>query len=190
MDPGVGTDRDALVVRAGEHVLVGPDNGVLYPAVRRLAGAGPIEWYRIDDEDAASSTFHGRDVFAPAATVVHDTPRGNLATIGRLQPAADPVELILPSLAFDDGVARATILAVDDFGNCVTNVDGSFVDDASTVRVDGRRVSVGTTFDSVEAGAPLVVGSHGNLELDVNRGRGDIEFGIEPGDSVIVEPIR
>src|SRR6056297_2694765 len=76
VDPGVGTDRAALVVRAGDHALVGPDNGVLLPAARTLpnqSGEGTgIEVFRWVYEDPESSTFHGRDVFAPAAATVHN----------------------------------------------------------------------------------------------------------------------
>ena len=80
VDPDVGTDRAALVVRVGEHALVGLDNGVLLPAARRLADDDGVETYELEIEDPRSSTFHGRDVFAPGAAAVHEA---DLDQIGR-----------------------------------------------------------------------------------------------------------
>ncbi|WP_247728293.1 SAM hydrolase/SAM-dependent halogenase family protein [Halovivax limisalsi] len=185
VDPGVGTERAALVVRAGDHVLVGPDNGVLDPVSRRLGDDGPIERYRIDEGNPESSTFHGRDVFAPAAATVHDRSLEALGGTDALTATAEYVSMELPEPTIDGAVADGSVLAVDDFGNCITNVPGSFVADADAVVVDTRRVPVVEAFDAVDPGVALAaVGSHGNLELDVNRGRGDETFGLETGDSV------
>ncbi len=191
VDPGVGTDRDALLVRAAEHVLIGPDNGVLRPVVRVLADGGPVEWYQVDDADAASTTFHGRDVFAPAAATAHGTPIDELSTIDAVRPVADPIDLELQTATVDGDVAAGTVLAVDDFGNCITNVPGSFVDGHEELLVDGTRVPIGSTFSAVSPGeAVAVVGSHGNVELDVNRGRGEALFELDAGDSVTLERRR
>jgi hypothetical protein len=83
------------------------------------------------------------------------------------------------------------VLVVDGFGNVVTNVGGEVLEEryGSTVAVDGpdgeTEATVARAYAHVEAGTPLVtVGSHGNVELAVNRGRGDRAFGVEPGDRV------
>ena len=186
VDPGVGTDRAAVVVRAGDHALVGPDNGVLVPAARELAGeGGDPEVFGIADEDARSSTFHGRDVFAPAAADVHRVGIDDAASLDRLSSVDEFVDLSFPEPDVTDDAVVGEVLAVDDFGNAITNVPGHAVEGLDAVRVDGQSVPVGETFAAVPEGQWLVtVGSHGNVELDVNRGRGDEAFGVAAGDDV------
>ncbi len=196
VDPGVGTDRAALVVRAGDHALVAPDNGVAIPAARVLAAAddAAVEVFAYEYDTPASNTFHGRDVFAPAAAAVHRVGVSAAETLDRVVPTDDYVDLRLPTATVEDGSARGEALVVDDFGNVITNVPGSFlagVDDGTRVRVNGESAPVGTSFASVESGERLVtVGSHGNVECDVNRGRGDEAFGLSVGDEVRIEQIR
>jgi S-adenosylmethionine hydrolase len=192
VDPGVGTDRAALVVRAGDHALVGPDNAVLVPAARRLADRtanedSDIEAFEIEDDNAASSTFHGRDVFAPAAAAVHETGIENIADLDRCTPVNDIEELRFPDPDYrDDGVA-GEVLVVDGFGNAITNVPGAVLDGRfdSTVAVNGEPVPVARSYAHVERGERLLtVGSHENVELAVNQGRGEVAFGVSVGDTV------
>ncbi|ELY89551.1 NAD operon protein [Natrialba hulunbeirensis JCM 10989] len=245
VDPGVGTDRDALVVRAGEHILVGPDNGVLLPVARRLAGASadtsrgtgagtdadgdtsparPLEYYVIDEieleppavagqdgsqrsDDAAagpaSNTFHGRDVFAPAAGDVHEfglDRRDELGELPFLERTDSVVDCTLPSATIDGDRAEGEVLVVDDFGNAITNVPGRFLmtggrdddhddgHDRNHVVANGERVPAVDTFAAVPVGERLAtVGSHGYVELDVNQGRGDEAFDLGVGDAVVLE---
>ncbi|MFB6102321.1 MAG: S-adenosyl-l-methionine hydroxide adenosyltransferase family protein [Haloplanus sp.] len=187
VDPGVGTDRGVLVARAGEHTLVGPDNGLLVPTVRRITD--DVDWFHADSGDPDSSTFHGRDVFAPLAATVHEVVDrdgvGALDEYDRLTRIDAPVDCRLPEATVEDDGATGEVLAVDDFGNVVTNVPGGFLDGRDAVTVNGARVPVGETFAAVEAGEPLVtVGSHGYVECDVNDGRGTAWFGVEVGDAV------
>ncbi|MDS0473755.1 SAM-dependent chlorinase/fluorinase [Natrinema sp. 1APR25-10V2] len=215
IDPGVGTDRDALVVRAGEGTLVGPDNGVLLPATRRLVGNDEdrLEVYAVDerrlepveptgksagapsatalagDDGPASATFHGRDVFAPAAAAVHETDLGALGDLEWLSPTDFDVDLVLPTADLADGRAIGEVLVVDGFGNAITNVPGSYLDGRERIAANGENVPVGETFAAVPVGERLAtVGSHGYVELDVNRGRGDEAFGLATGDQVVLEP--
>jgi S-adenosylmethionine hydrolase len=204
VDPGVGTDRGVLVGRTEGHVLVAPDNGLVVPAARRIAvearghdeggdvesdggDPSPPDWFHADPGDPAASTFHGRDVFAPLAAAIHDrtvTGGGALDDWDRLTPV-EPVDCRLPRATVDGGHATGEVLAVDDFGNVITNVPGSFLDDRDTATVNGERVPVGGTFAAVSPGHPLVtVGSHGYVECDVNDGRGDERFDLGPGDDV------
>jgi S-adenosylmethionine hydrolase len=198
VDPGVGTDRDALVVRAGDHALVGPDNGVLLPPARVLAerqglGDDPdaVEAFVLDYDDPASATFHGRDVFAPGAAAVHEAGVAALDSLERLTPTDDPEDLRLPEAEVHADGADGEVLVVDDFGNAVTNVPGGALRDRDpvpdAVLVNGERVPVGHSFAAVDPGERLVtVGSHGYVECDVNRGRGDEAFGLAPGDAVTI----
>jgi S-adenosylmethionine hydrolase len=203
VDPGVGTDRGVLVVRAGEHVLVGPDNGSLLPPARALAGtdddaggAETVAVYAADPGDPASNTFHGRDVFAPLAADVHgavagvregDWDPGAVADLDDLSPAGDYVAGDLPGATVTADRVEAAVLAVDGFGNVVTSAPGDAVDGWAAARVGNVRAPVVATFGAVPAGDPLVtVGSHGNVELDVNDGRGDEAFGLSAGGSVVL----
>ncbi|MDZ5811749.1 SAM-dependent chlorinase/fluorinase [Halorubrum sp. AD140] len=213
VDPGVGTDRDALVVRAGAHVLVAPDNGLAMPPARALADgaaersaagddAPDVEAFVVDVDDPASQTFHGRDVFAPVAarvrTTLDDASAGAdpealsaaLASMDELSPAADPVDIAFPepTVERDDGEAVAVdgeVLVIDRFGNVVTNVPGELVRGRDWIRVNGELTPVAETFGAVGPGERLVtVGSHGYVECDVNDGRGDGAFDLRPGDDV------
>jgi S-adenosylmethionine hydrolase len=214
VDPGVGTDRAAIVVRAGGHALVGPDNGVLVPAARALA-AGDDTWDSPDEGDLAvfeivegsgerdneseredgsgwppapaSSTFHGRDVFAPAAARVHEVGGGAIDDDEGFERTDDWVDLTFPTPTVHEGHAVGDVLVVDGFGNAITNVPGECVIEqfGSEIAVDGERAPARETYAAVAAGERLVtVGSHGNAELAVNRGRGADAFGVEAGDSV------
>jgi S-adenosylmethionine hydrolase len=195
VDPGVGTDRDALVVRAGDHLLVGPDNGVLLPPARELASGGngddyetDIDAYELEVEDPRSSTFHGRDVFAPAAAAVHEAGIDRLPEVDGVTPAEDVTDLRLPDPELGEDGATGEILAIDDFGNTITNVPGDVLDDRDTVRVNGEAVPVVASYAHAEVGQRIVtVGSHDNVEFAVNQGRGDEAFGFSVGDSVRLE---
>jgi hypothetical protein len=192
VDPGVGTDRAALVVRAGDHALVGPDNGVLLPAARRIAAQSDDspEVFTYEYDDPASATFHGRDVFAPAAATVHDCGVPALESLDPVAPAGGYEDLTLPEASVSASTARGEVLVVDGFGNAITNVPGTFLDGRTgeSVSVDGVEAPVVRAFADVPAGERLLtVGSHGFVECDVNRGRGDEAFGLAPGDEVTLE---
>ena len=201
IDPGVGTDRDAIVVHAGDHAIVAPDNGLALPPARALAEDQPIEVFEITADDPASATFHGRDVFAPAAARIHESAwaetgvdRDALAACPSVTPTNEYVDHRFPKPTVDRdadgaGVVSGEILVVDDFGNAITNVPGDAVaaaDPGDRVRVNGGDpVPFVETFASVPPGDRLVtVGSHGHVECDVNDGRGTDAFGVDVGDPV------
>ena len=191
VDPGVGTDRAALVVRVGDHALVGPDNGVLLPAARKLANGDdatpPIEVFTWAYDDPESSTFHGRDVFAPAAATVHEAGVEAVGGLERATATDDYVDLRFPDPTVEADRALGEVLVVDDFGNAVTNVPGEVLSAhfGGTVTVDGEPTPVRRAYDELAPGERLAtVGSHGNVELAVNRGQGDDGFGVAAGDGV------
>ncbi len=145
-----------------------------------------------DNAGPASNTFHGRDVFAPAAAAVHDTPLEALEECAFLEQGTigTCVDCELPAATLEADGTRATgeVLVVDDFGNVITNVPGEFLGDCQHVVANGETVSAGETFAAVAVGERLAtVGSHGYVELDVNQGRGDEAFGLEAGDRIILE---
>ena len=204
VDPGVGTDRAAVVVRAGGHALVGPDNGVLLPAARSIAGEGEVEVFQVAvagtgdaatdspsptawPPDPASSTFHGRDVFAPTAAKVHETGIGSLEGIEAIERTETFEDLTFPEPTLKDDGAIGTALAVDGFGNVITNVPGTAIADrfGDHVKANGVWAGAHRTYADVDEGHRVItVGSHGNVELAVNQGRGDETFGITAGGRI------
>ncbi|EMA51667.1 NAD operon protein [Halococcus morrhuae DSM 1307] len=192
VDPGVGTDRAALVVRAGDHALVGPDNGVLRPVARQLAEGDDIEAFVIDDDEADSSTFHGRDVFAPAAAAVHEVGIDHIESLDRCTPADGIEQLSFPEPTHRDDAIAGEVLVVDGFGNAITNVPGEVLDDSfgDSITVNDEQAPVERSYAHVESGERLVtVGSHENVELAVNRGRGERAFDVGVGDPVVLTDV-
>ena len=196
VDPGVGTDRGAVVVRAGEHAVVAPDNGLALPAARRLADDPEV--FRLDYEggagdwltDPASSTFHGRDVFAPAAARVHEVGVDGVGSIAGIERTDEYVDLRLPQPEVTDDGAIGEALAVDGFGNVITNIPGETLEGhfEEHVKANGVWASVRHTYAAVDAGHRIItIGSHGNVELAVNQGRGDETFGVYAGGRVSLQ---
>ena len=155
VDPGVGTDRAALAVEAGGILLVGPDNGVFTPV---YDSGKPWRAVSLPIPEDASSSFHGRDVVAPAAAEL--AAGAALESLGPL--VEDPVRLSFEPLPPGTGRVRT----VDRFGNLITDLDGSALEGASRVEIGGRTVRVAAAYGSVAPGALLaLVGSDGTVEV-------------------------
>lgn len=175
VDPGVGTQRRALAGVVAGRFFVAPDNGVLTRVLReaekwRLVGLDGPAVQRSGGSDGTSATFHGRDLFAPAAALL---ARGeSLEALG--VPVSDPVLLSLPDPVRDSTGIRGEVIQVDRFGNLVTDIPGTWVQDgpAPDVRVEGRPAGpFCRTYGDVERGSLLtLVGSLGTLEVSVRDG--------------------
>jgi S-adenosylmethionine hydrolase len=194
VDPGVGTGRGMVAVEAGGQVLVGPDNGLLVPAAEALGGVGRVHAlenpaYRLEP---VSATFHGRDVFAPAAA--HLAAGVDPAELG---PELDPAGLARLEAAgprVDGERAHGRVLGVDHFGNLVLDLRrqdveavGVAIGDPVELRLGGRahRLVFAETFASVPAGGLLLhEDSFGSLAVAVNLGRAADRLGARPGDPV------
>jgi len=197
VDPGVGTDRQAIAARTPWGVFVGPDNGVLAPAVAMVGGADLIvsieaAEFRLPVHGA---TFDGRDVFAPAAAVLASAE----AEITDLGPSVDPgqvVPMMIPLVEEDAfGAIQGEVLWVDHFGNAQTN--GTPDDLASIGLEPGSEVSVVIggaeqrlpwvdTYGELQPGAALLhVDSYGQIAVAVRDGRADETFGLGVGTHVI-----
>jgi len=170
VDPGVGTDRDPVIVEAAGCRFVGPSNGLFDVISARAAGA---RWWRITRmPERLSSTFHGRDLFAPTAAAI-----------------ARDDGLTLPGVPIDAphgrsaGDERSAIIYLDDFGNAMTGLRGSAA--GSVLVVDGVRLQRGQTFADAEPGkAVWLVNSLGLVEIAVNQGSAAAELGLEIGTAV------
>jgi S-adenosylmethionine hydrolase len=174
VDPGVGTARAALAVESDGRFLVGPDNGVLSPGFR-VEGTSVV---KLDVPGGASPTFHGRDVFAPAAARI---ARGEpLATVGqRVRPS---VVMYTPTPLRIGDTESGEVIAIDRFGNAITNLESS---ESSTVSVGGMTVPVVRTFADVKPGEVCaLVGSAGLLEIAVRDGHAADTLGIAVGAQV------
>jgi len=198
VDPGVGTGRKAVAVRTPVGYFVGPDNGLLAPAVAMVGGADLA--VAIEDEafilPSPGATFHGRDVFAPAAAVL----ASGEAQIEDLGPQLSPealMPLLIPlSEPFGDSSIKATVLWVDSFGNAQLNVGPQDLngiglkvgDDVSVGReMMDYRVTWGRTYGDAEEGEPIIhVDSHGQIALAVRSGRADDDFDIAVGDGLVI----
>jgi S-adenosylmethionine hydrolase len=165
VDPGVGTSRRGLAVAARGQLFVGPDNGLLTPF---LAGD---EWSAFELASpehrlpVVSRTFHGRDVFAPAAAHL----AGGLAP-GRLGPVVgDPVRLAWAEMREVAGAIAGSVVHVDRFGNLVTSIHADSVaglGEETRLRVSGRLVRMVGTYGDLDRGEVGVLrGSSGRLEI-------------------------
>jgi S-adenosylmethionine hydrolase len=187
IDPGVGTDRRGLVVRTDRALLVGPDNGLFTPF---LEGAGLWEAWELQAEEyrlsAVSRTFHGRDIFAPAAAHL----AAGVAPERFGPPVRDPVRLSWPTVRAVAGAVAGAVLHVDRFGNLVTSIRAEALDDIGRgvrIRLGGRPLPlVGTYGDLEEGQAGALVGSSGRLEIAVREGSAAARFKARRGTPVVV----
>lgn len=193
VDPGVGSERRPILASAGEHYFVAPDNGVLSlvyaqaesVVVREITSS---HYFR----QPTSSTFHGRDVFAPVAA--------NLAK--GVDPAkfgdeiTDYVRFAAPRpRTAADGSLQGTVLKVDRYGNLITNIRAADApqllgDDPLPFRIVIGKTEITEIFSHYAQGAPgeafAILGSMGFLEISVNRGTAAKVLGIVKGSEVAI----
>ena len=201
VDPGVGTNRRAVAVRAvSGRVFVGPDNGLLSLAWERLGGAAEAAEIRSPDVvlEPTSATFHGREVFAPAAAHL-----SNGRALGGLGPPAEPATLVCVEIAqprVRDGEVRCEVLAVDRFGNVQLSAGPQHLARAGLRDVDELLVQVdrtetlvrrASTFAELEEGAfGLIVDSRGWLAVVRTAGSAADALAAREGHSVVVTRSR
>lgn len=185
VDPGVGTDRDVLAIEADDHVLVGPDNGVLVPVASALDPEYAV--FALDQVSARSHTFHGRDVFAPLAARIHEADEWSLTALSGIFPVETFETVQFPKPNINETEAVGEVLVIDQFGNAITNIPGSFLSTEwdRTISVNGAAAPVAQTYADVDPKQRLLtVGSHENVEMAVHGGRGDEAFGVTRGSPV------
>jgi S-adenosylmethionine hydrolase len=172
VDPGVGTDRLPLVVRADGRWYVGPDNGLFELVMRRAAvvEAWTIDWR----PDRLSASFHGRDLFAPVAAKL---------AVGEPVPGTPvPVERVRRP-DWPDDLGR--VVYVDVYGNVLTGLRAAALGEGVGLEAGGRRITRARTFGDVPLGEALwYENSNGLAEITVNQGRADSALGLAVGDEV------
>jgi hypothetical protein len=208
VDPGVGSARRAIALRTPKGTFVGPDNGVFSYIMAEQPVEAVVELadprYQLPE---VSHTFHGRDIFAPAAA--HLAAGVPLDALG--PPVPDPITLPLPQLTIDAEAISGEVLHTDHFGNVITSIgrltwrsdapgltlEPAFRSgrEALTLRDDGRVRAGGRVIDgihrayaSVERGELLaLVGSGGFLEVAVREGSAAERLELRPGDPIVVQ---
>ncbi len=177
VDPGVGSTRRPIAVRAGERWLVGPDNGLLVPAARRLAGSNRAkpEWLEITwQPQALSTSFHGRDLFAPTAARL---AQGNLSGLTLLGDA--PVGSGWPD-------EMSAIIYEDAYGNLMTGLTPVV---GLRLRAGPQEFRQASTFSDAAPGEAFWYrNSLGLAEIAVNKGSAAAVLGLAPGDPVSWAP--
>jgi len=195
VDPGVGTKRRPIIVQAKRSFCVGPDNGLLMLAAQK---EGIRHVYHISNQrymlPKVSGTFHGRDVFAPAAAhLARGTPSSDFGP--EIHDYAIP-EFAKPRTT--KGELCGEVLHVDDFGNIITNISKGDLD--KTGIIEGFRLSIKlrgkatrmkfcSAYGETPSKTPLaLIGSHDFLEIAVNQGNASKTFKTKVGDTVIISP--
>jgi S-adenosylmethionine hydrolase len=198
VDPGVGGSRRALALRDAEgRFHVGPDNGLLLPAADRFGGV--VEAHELASPEYSlqpvSRTFHGRDLFSPAAAHL---ARG--VAVGELGPPIDPEELVrldVPEPEVGQSRIRATVLAVDRFGNVALNLTREQLERARVV--PGTRVELtchgerfyavaARTFGDATAGELILYeDSYRNVAVAVSRGSAASVLGVDEGSELLIQ---
>jgi S-adenosylmethionine hydrolase len=195
VDPGVGSDRKPLALRGtGGRLFVGPDNGLLLVAADRLGGVeAAVELvepaYRLEP---VARTFHGRDVFVPAAA--HLAVGVPLADLGPAVEPGDLVRLELPEPAIGTRRIRATVLYVDRFGNVQFNLRSEHLEQVGIEPGSQVEVEVGferyyaiaaRTFAEVRPGdIVLYEDAYWNIALAINQGNAAVMFGAHVGQEL------
>ena len=185
VDPGVGTDRRPLALEADRHFVVAPDNGVVSRVLDQARSWQAVELSNPDlFPQARSRTFHGRDLFAPAAA--HLARGGDLLSLG--SPVEDPVRIPEPEPTLTGAEAVGEVVQVDRFGNLITNLPGEAARWSPWIEVEGTRVPTAGTYGEVASGEALALeNSEGRLEVAVRDGSAAVVLGLAPGAQVRVD---
>lgn len=184
VDPGVGSSRRALIASTSRYTFVGPDNGVLAPV---LAAEQDVAVHTLTNPafqvHPVSETFHGRDVFAPAAAHFH----GGAALEKFGEPASDYVGDTIPQPTVSRSQIHGEVVYIDHFGNAMTNIHQDTLSRipgrTAVVTVEQRaKVSLKQHYAQVARGEVLaLIGSSGYVELSVNGGSAADVLGLKRG---------
>ena len=179
VNPGVGTSRGALAFAAHEHWFVGPDNGVFTPVLHDTA----VEAVVLPTPENASPTFHGRDLFAPAAAALAEGVP--LQSLG--EPFAGmPERLAYTEPHYEGKTVVGEVVYIDRFGSLVTNLTTELVPSYATLEVEDLDLGpLRRTYNDVTAGGLLAyVGSGGAIEIAVRNGSAARRLGVGVGGRV------
>jgi S-adenosylmethionine hydrolase len=176
VDPGVGSMRRGIAVESEEHIFIAPDNGVLSCVLDDAATV-----YQLPVPEHASATFHGRDVFGPAAGVFS---LGTPITYPKLDTSTC-TRVAFSRFNGATGSQTGEVIYIDRFGNCITNIPATAA--VHEMRVNDVYIPVVSCYTEGDTGTPVAVkGSSGFYEISVNQGNAQQCMGIAPGTPVII----
>jgi S-adenosyl-L-methionine hydrolase (adenosine-forming) len=185
VDPGVGSRRRLIALNAEDHFFVGPDNGIFWPVIKNLSQVKIVHLtqtrYFLPH---ITRTFHGREIFAPVAA--HLSTGVELEMFG--DEITDPVSLSLPEPRQKDGFLYGRIIRVDNFGNLISNISSSeldqFLKSSQPVIEVGKIIirKMSGIYADVDEGEPLAqINSSDLVEIAVNMGRASEYIGVDAG---------
>jgi len=188
VDPGVGSNRRSIAVNAAGHFFTGPDNGIFWPVIEKYKDA---TIYELTENKfflpQITSTFHGRDIFAPVAA--HISLGLDIQKFGRV--VSDPEKLEIPLPFKHENVLSGQIIRIDNFGNLITNITADalagFLGNNEPVIHTGKIKIYGLNkiYSDRENGELLaIINSSNQLEIAVNMGKASDYIGKEPDDII------
>ena len=193
VDPGVGTKRRPILIQTAQGFFVGPDNGILVLAAEKQ---GIKRIHELANPQLmlpkVSNTFHGRDIFAPAAAhLLNEVKPEEFGP--EIREAAKPE---FAKITRKNDALIGGVLHVDGFGNIITNIDEKEVAQSrlkAEVNVElpecTLKLSLFKAYGEAKPSQPLaLIGSHGFLEVALNQGNAAKKFKTKPGDKIIVSP--
>lgn len=190
VDPGVGSSRNAIVVKTSNFTFLGPDNGILSYAL----ADEEIESIHLIENTALflqpiSRTFHGRDIFAPvAAHIARGLPHEQLG-----KPLISFTKLDRPKPRVENNQIIGEVIYIDQFGNAITNLPANLIEDASPAPTqlflyNGTAIPIGHYYNQTTKGSTIaIMGSNEYLEIAVNLGNAADSLGLSVGDLVTVK---
>jgi len=175
VDPGVGSSRRLIAIKAAEHFFVGPDNGIFWPVIKENPDTEIVELtrqkYFLPD---ITDTFHGRDVFAPVAA--HISLGTEISELG--SPITAPEKLTLPEPCQKGEILKGEIMRIDNFGNLITNIKAKILKDflgskKPVIHIDKYKITeICSTYSNRDRGKLLaLINSSDYLEIAVNLGK-------------------
>jgi S-adenosylmethionine hydrolase len=194
VDPGVGTKRRMIAIKAvspdyGTHYFVGPDNGLLIPTASSM---GEFKVYEITNKalfrKEISHTFHGRDIFAPMGAYISK----GIDIVGAGKRIYDFVDMDFGEGLRTGGSLEGRVIFIDQFGNIVTNISSEIVDFVSgdILEFQKKKVIFQNSYGLFKVSEPLIlIGSHGYLEIAINKGNAASYFNIKSGDNLSIRKI-
>jgi hypothetical protein len=194
VDPGVGTDRRIIALKANDYFFIAPDNGILTLIINNYDCLSVFVTASQFILPQVSSTFHGRDIFAPIAA--HLSKDLNFNKLGEKIPANQPVKLseIYPIKQKNQLIGK--VIMIDRFGNLITNISlkdlNQEINRTSTIYVNNKKIrGIASNYMQVRTGELLaIIGSKGLLEISINCGNARLELGVEIGDQIRVSQTK
>ena len=184
VDPGVGGERENIIVKTKDYFFVGPDNGI-FSIVFKKEKRFTVYKINYRPKLIMSNTFYGRDYFAPVAAML--SKGENVTKIGKRTTKF--VELDIQEPVIDEAMIVGQIMYIDGFGNLITNIYKDHIREQEknlVIRVGDVVIDkIGRTFSTVSPGKPVAyIGSHGYLEIAINKGTANKSLGTGKGSNV------